>query len=92
MDVKKRLGDEPDRNDEGLAEDPPLTEADLSLNYELGHVANTESLVVEFNKRSGEAFAERRDDEAEFFRRLADEFKERATVLRMAFNEKRDRR
>jgi len=58
----------------------------LQLEYEMGQTVVYEELASEFAKRSGDAFATRRDDTAKIYRGLEDEFNERGKKLRTAYS------
>ena len=63
-------------------------ETKLTGSYELGIWSATDSLSNEFERRSGEIFAARQDEEAKWLRGLADELKERAVKLRKDYDTK----
>lgn len=71
--------------------------ADLIMadSYELGRkhgaVVSLESIAGPLRERAGVAFANGKDEEAKFFRDLANEFEEKARVARRAFEQEHQR-
>lgn len=57
-------------------------------NYDLGKVSVMENLPKAFLKRAGEAYAAKRDDEAAWYRKMADEYQEAADETRKAYDQK----
>lgn len=63
-------------------------ENERAKSYDLGKVFVMENLPKAFLKRAGEAYAAKRDDEAAWYRKMADEYQEAADETRKAYDQK----
>lgn len=80
------MKDKTDKADLTVAE----LENKLNLSYELGQVVAFEALAKRFKNKSGELFANDKDQQAAWLKAMANELEKEAEDMRKGYTKKRD--